>query len=114
MVHEATFDDELKDEADKKRHSTVRQALAAGKRASVDRLLLTHFSQRYPKLPGQTESNRSEASRIHRGKHAPETLVAFDLMRVRVDSAYPPTIETAHLVNALFGASTAGMDSDTE
>ena len=99
MVHEATFDEELAEEAHKKRHSTVGQALQCGKRAGVERLLLTHFSQRYPKLPGQTEAKWNEAVSA-----TAATLVAFDLMRLRVDLPYPPSGETGSLVNALLGA----------
>ncbi|KAK6332139.1 hypothetical protein TWF718_002673 [Orbilia javanica] len=51
LLHEATFDDELKDEALAKRHCTTSEAIQAGKDMGAKNLLLTHFSQRYPKLP---------------------------------------------------------------
>ncbi|KAF3164873.1 hypothetical protein EYR41_007079 [Orbilia oligospora] len=51
LLHEATFDDELRDEALAKRHCTTSEAIQAGKDMGAKNLLLTHFSQRYPKLP---------------------------------------------------------------
>jgi ribonuclease Z len=51
LVHEATFEDDLKSEADAKKHSTTGDAVAAGAAAGAARTLLTHFSQRYPKVP---------------------------------------------------------------
>lgn len=50
-IHEATLDDDLEDEADKKAHSTTRQALrVCGKEMKAWRTILTHFSQRYPRI----------------------------------------------------------------
>jgi ribonuclease Z len=51
LVHEATFEDALADEAVAKRHSLTREAVEMGARAGAYRTLLTHFSQRYPKTP---------------------------------------------------------------
>lgn len=51
LIHEATFTDDLLDKALKKRHSTISQAIETGKSAKAHYVLLTHFSQRYPKLP---------------------------------------------------------------
>ena len=52
LVHEATFDDSplMRQEAEHKRHSTVHEALAVGEAMHAWRTVLTHFSQRYPKL----------------------------------------------------------------
>ena len=49
LIHEATFEDDKEALAKKKRHSTVGQAVAAGRRMGARRTVLTHFSQRYPK-----------------------------------------------------------------
>ncbi|KAI0236499.1 hypothetical protein L0F63_002988 [Massospora cicadina] len=48
LIHEATMDDELLDEAKAKRHSTISEALRQGKAMGAKQVLLTHFSQRYP------------------------------------------------------------------
>lgn len=51
LLHEATFEDELLDEAIAKRHSTVSEALAIGKSMQAKAVVLTHFSQRYRGMP---------------------------------------------------------------
>ncbi|KAK4226671.1 ribonuclease Z 1 [Podospora fimiseda] len=51
LIHECTFEDELKGDAIAKKHSTLSEALAVGYEMKARRILLTHFSQRYPKLP---------------------------------------------------------------
>ena len=48
---QATFEDELIGEARAKRHSTTGEAVGIGQRAGAYRTILTHFSQRYAKLP---------------------------------------------------------------
>lgn len=47
LVHEATFECEEAEQAARKRHSTVAQAVAAGQAVHASGVLLTHFSQRY-------------------------------------------------------------------
>ena len=42
-----------------KKHSLTREAVAVGKAAGCYRTLLTHFSQRYPKIPVLDASYRS-------------------------------------------------------
>lgn len=51
LVHEATFEDGLEGNAIAKKHSTTSEALAIGARMRARMTLLTHFSQRYQKLP---------------------------------------------------------------
>lgn len=51
LIHEASFTDELIDTAREKRHSTIGQALETGTEMNAKYIILTHFSQRYPKLP---------------------------------------------------------------
>ena len=48
LIHEATFEEDLLSEAEKKRHSTVTEALTVAKKMNAFRVILTHFSQRYP------------------------------------------------------------------
>ncbi|EEY66364.1 zinc phosphodiesterase, putative [Phytophthora infestans T30-4] len=51
LVHEATFDDSMEQDAKMKKHSTVGQALDIAQRMRARQVILTHFSQRYPALP---------------------------------------------------------------
>ena len=51
LVHEATFDDELQGEAVNKKHSTTSEAIGVGLAMKAKRIILTHFSQRYQKIP---------------------------------------------------------------
>ncbi|EFJ22319.1 hypothetical protein SELMODRAFT_416540 [Selaginella moellendorffii] len=50
LIHEATFEDCLESHARKKRHCTVSEALQVGSRMQAEQVILTHFSQRYPKV----------------------------------------------------------------
>jgi ribonuclease Z len=74
LIHEATFDDELQGDAYAKKHSTTSEALAVGKKMEARRILLTHFSQRYQKIPVMDS---------HGGKDQ-VAIVAFDHMRVKI------------------------------
>ncbi len=74
LIHEATFEPALEQQAREKRHSTTQEALDAGARMGAYRTLLTHFSQRYPRLPGGLDAHAVPWRR--RG------VVAFDGMRV--------------------------------
>jgi len=50
ILHEATFDSELIYEAISKKHTTISEAISIGSTMNPQgHLLLTHFSQRYPK-----------------------------------------------------------------
>lgn len=51
LIHEATFDDELAGDARAKKHSTTSEALGIGARMNAKAVVLTHFSQRYQKIP---------------------------------------------------------------
>jgi ribonuclease Z len=51
LIHEATMEDEHMREAQSKLHSTTSQAIKVGLRMGAKFTLLTHFSQRYVKLP---------------------------------------------------------------
>ncbi|KAL1850715.1 hypothetical protein VTK73DRAFT_9605 [Phialemonium thermophilum] len=81
LVHECTFDDALAGDAVAKKHSTLSEALGVARDMGARKVLLTHFSQRYPNIqgvrPGSGEANGSVAV------DAP-VLLAFDYMRVRL------------------------------
>ncbi|XP_070185734.1 zinc phosphodiesterase ELAC protein 2-like [Littorina saxatilis] len=51
LVHEATHEDDLEEEAKMKRHSTTSQAVDIGQQMKAKFILLNHFSQRYAKIP---------------------------------------------------------------
>ncbi|KAG9202354.1 hypothetical protein G6514_004328 [Epicoccum nigrum] len=51
LIHEATFDDELAGDARAKKHSTTSEALDVGAHMNAKAVVLTHFSQRYQKIP---------------------------------------------------------------
>lgn len=51
LIHEATFDDYLLGDAVAKRHSTTSEALRVGAKMRARAVVLTHFSQRYQKIP---------------------------------------------------------------
>ena len=71
LIHESTFDSELAGEALAKKHSTMAEALEVGRQMRAKKVLLTHFSQRYPKFPNIEETEQT-------------VLFAFDLMRVKL------------------------------
>ncbi|EPQ30968.1 uncharacterized protein PFL1_01157 [Pseudozyma flocculosa PF-1] len=50
LIHEATLEDSQLTMAIAKGHSTFGEAIDVGRRMDADNLLLTHFSQRYPKM----------------------------------------------------------------
>lgn len=74
LIHEATMEDELAEQARYKMHSTVSQAVEQGRRMQARYTILTHFSQRYAKLP-RIEADAAAAS-------AANVFVAFDNMEV--------------------------------
>lgn len=51
LIHEATLEDGLEQEAVEKRHSTTSQAIGIGMKMNADFIMLNHFSQRYAKIP---------------------------------------------------------------
>lgn len=61
LIHEATFDDDMEQDARSKRHSTVGQALDVARRMNAAHVILTHFSQRYPSLPPAGSTASTEA-----------------------------------------------------
>ncbi|KAL8965906.1 MAG: hypothetical protein Q9183_003624 [Haloplaca sp. 2 TL-2023] len=51
LLHEATFDDTMQTDAEAKKHSTMSEAIGVARAMKAKRLVLTHFSQRYQKIP---------------------------------------------------------------
>ncbi|XP_017785544.1 PREDICTED: ribonuclease Z, mitochondrial isoform X2 [Nicrophorus vespilloides] len=73
LIHEATMEDELAHEAVVKMHSTTSQAIEVGRLMKARYVLLTHFSQRYAKLPRFNENFTENIG------------IAFDNMQVKMD-----------------------------
>ena len=72
LIHEATFANGMETEAFLKRHSTVGEALQVAEDMRAKAVILTHFSQRYPKVPPVAKSTR----------HNAPIVFAFDFTRV--------------------------------
>ena len=60
LIHEATFDDELQGDAEAKKHSTTSEAIGVAMAMRAKRVLLTHFSQRYQKIPNMVGLTNAE------------------------------------------------------
>ncbi|KAH9624165.1 hypothetical protein KSS87_004304 [Heliosperma pusillum] len=72
LIHEATFEDGMLHDAKDKQHSTTKEAIEVGEAAGVYRIILTHFSQRYPKIP------------VFGDSHMHNTCIAFDMMSINL------------------------------
>jgi len=70
VIHEATFEDDLQNEAIMKNHSTTKEAISAAELMMAQFLIMFHFSQRYPKIPVFDESQSQK------------TTIAFDFMTI--------------------------------
>jgi ribonuclease Z len=88
LIHEATFDDSLAADAISKKHSTVTEAFNVGRAMRAHYVVLTHFSQRYPK----SISTESEGCGSARGVYSDSNYVlAHDFLRFSFPS------QTSHL-----------------
>jgi len=88
LIHEATFENGMEEEAVLKMHSTVGEALSVAKRMNAKSCILTHFSQRYPRIPPLREEDSNLPFPV---------AFAFDFMR-----ATPSNINiAANLTSAL-------------
>ena len=75
LIHEATYTEEFAAEAQQYGHSTAAQAAQTARDAGARRLLITHFSSRYP----DPAPLLREAREIF-----PDTILAEDLMELEV------------------------------
>lgn len=91
LIHEATFDDELQGDAKAKKHSTTSEALGIGAAMNAKTVVLTHFSQRYQKIPVlQTVTDGEEEDPLLNPKE-----VAEDVPMEDEDAEVDPTTENA-------------------
>ncbi|KAB8556606.1 hypothetical protein FH972_025643 [Carpinus fangiana] len=58
LIHEATFEEDMRDEAMAKKHSTAGEALLVAAQMQAKSVILTHFSQRYPKMSAFNTSHK--------------------------------------------------------
>ena len=75
VVHDCTFDDSMKDRADRDGHSTPTQAAEQAKAAHAKKLVLSHISARYPDA-----STLLEAAK----KVFPNTVLAEDYLEIEL------------------------------
>ena len=82
------MEDSLEEEARKKQHSTTAQAIEIGRKMNAKFTLLTHFSQRYAKIPLLSNALPTDVG------------IAFDNMRVRLSdlSQIPPMLPALKLM----------------
>jgi ribonuclease Z len=81
-IHEATFDDELQGDAQAKNHSTTSEALGVAQAMGARACVLTHFSQRYQKLPVLERSGEEDAK-------AEDTTITQDVPMLNADDSPP-------------------------
>ncbi|MGH0134202.1 UNVERIFIED_CONTAM: hypothetical protein FKN15_057144 [Acipenser sinensis] len=73
LIHEATLEDGMEEEATEKRHSTTSQAIGIGMEMNAEFIMLNHFSQRYAKIP------------LFNADFNEKVGIAFDHMRVNLE-----------------------------
>lgn len=107
LIHEATLEDGELEMAIGKGHSTFGEAIRVGHEMGAQNILLTHFSQRYPKMARSSLFALSDQGGKD-GKNVPIAL-AFDMVTYPLSQfgkiqGYTPAME------ALFAADTEGDD----
>ncbi|WIA11634.1 hypothetical protein OEZ85_011737 [Tetradesmus obliquus] len=114
LVHEATFEDELQDEAIAKKHSTTAEALGVAAAAGAYRTVLTHFSTRYPKIPVMKPPAAADGAAAGSDLAAVgSVVVGFDLMSINLaDLAWLP--KALPVLDELFQEEEAAYQQDDE
>lgn len=77
LYHEATFLDDMAEDATKKGHSTAKQAAMTARDAGAGRLLLGHFSTRYD----HTDDHETEARAVFTRSDAARDLWSWEVSR---------------------------------
>ena len=101
LIHEATFDDELQGDAEAKNHSTTSEAVAVGRSMGAKRIILTHFSQRYQKIPVMAQSEDKDreigmlATEGKSPKHGLDTDLEVQEPKVDIDIDNSNTAQTS-------------------
>eukprot|EP01041_Mallomonas_annulata_P003609 gene3609-7180_t len=87
LIHEATFDDSMSNDACAKKHCTTSEAVRVGQRMCARAIVLTHFSQRYPTMSqscSYTAASTSTAMEFFQ-----QFSVAFDFLHFSFPSQLP-------------------------
>ncbi|MFP4620056.1 MAG: ribonuclease Z [Bacteroidales bacterium] len=80
LYHEATFQEEHKEEAEKTLHSTAKQAAEIAKKAQANKLIVGHFSARYKKI----DNLLNEAREIFQDTIPAEDGLIYEIQPYRV------------------------------
>uniref|UniRef100_A0A8B9JCK7 ribonuclease Z n=1 Tax=Astyanax mexicanus TaxID=7994 RepID=A0A8B9JCK7_ASTMX len=72
LIHEATLEDGMEEDAREKRHSTTSQAIDIGMKMNAEFTMLNHFSQRYATIPLFSDDFNQRLG------------ISFDHMRIRL------------------------------
>ena len=75
LYHEATFLSDMGEDATKKGHSTAAQAATVARDAGAERLIMGHFSSRYPR----TEAHEAEARAVFLASDAGKDLAQYEV-----------------------------------
>ncbi|KAI5930453.1 zinc phosphodiesterase ELAC protein 2 isoform X1 [Manis javanica] len=97
LIHEATLEDGLEEEAVEKTHSTTSQAIGVGMQMNADFIMLNHFSQRYAKIPLFSPDFNEKVG------------IAFDHMKVRL-ADFPTVPKLTAPLKALFAGDIEEME----
>ncbi|XP_066120355.1 LOW QUALITY PROTEIN: zinc phosphodiesterase ELAC protein 2 [Saccopteryx bilineata] len=101
LIHEATLEDGLEEEAVEKTHSTTSQAIGVGMRMNAEFIMLNHFSQRYAKIPLFSPDFNEKVG------------IAFDHMKVRF-ADLPTVPRLSAPLKALFAGDIEEMEERRE
>ena len=89
LIHEATFDDGMEVDARAKKHSTTGEALGVAVAMGAKNVLLTHFSQRYQKIPNMGNVRMPEHQNGDTENEAPEDDAELDPINHSVEMVAP-------------------------
>nr|XP_010966079.2 zinc phosphodiesterase ELAC protein 2 [Camelus bactrianus] len=101
LIHEATLEDGLEEEAAEKTHSTTSQAIGVGMRMKAEFIMLNHFSQRYAKVPVFSPDFNEKVG------------IAFDHMKVSLGD-FPTVPKLMAPLKALFAGDIEEMEGRRE
>ncbi|XP_059417598.1 zinc phosphodiesterase ELAC protein 2-like isoform X2 [Carassius carassius] len=101
LIHEATLEDGMEEEACEKRHSTTSQAIGVGMKMNAEFIVLNHFSQRYAKIPLFSDDFNGKVG------------ISFDHMRIRFGD-FPMLPRLIRPLKALFAEEIEEMEERRE
>ncbi|KAL8734611.1 MAG: hypothetical protein Q9181_003145 [Wetmoreana brouardii] len=118
LVHEATFDDQMQNDAKAKKHSTMSEAIGVAQAMGAKRLILTHFSQRYQKLPdisaldkikvrfddAEISNNEAEAADVLDDPELMGIITSSDQQPAQHQAVTPPRTKTGASVHSTSNA----------